>query len=189
MIARMVRAAIRLPSPLVAAAAASVVTALVVVAIARSDSGVAKWIWRSGSPSATVGTVQSAHDLHLNAGQNVDIFGNHVRIGGKDGNFEFESYTDESHLNAYGVGSPVRHPISVGGGDDQDVVGFIVRGKSGGQSSDIQQWQVGDDVVAAIDGKGRLRLGSITLRAAVRNGKEVLLATFPDGKTQVVAAG
>ena len=184
---------IRLPkqhrASVASAVVASAVTALVVVAVAGADSSVSKWIWHQGTAKAGVGQLQGQQTLSLTAAQDVDILGNHIRLGGKDGNFEFESYTPESHLNAYAVGSPLRHPISVGGGDDQDLTGFIVRGKEGGQTTDIQQWQVGSNVTAAIDGQGRLRLGSIVLQAAVVNGNVVLEAVMPNGKHQIIASG
>ena len=184
---------IRLPkhhrAPVLSAVVASAVTALVVVAVAGADSRVSKWIWHQGNADAGVGQLQGQQTLSLSAAQDVDILGNHIRLGGKDGNFELESYTPESHLNAYAIGSPNRHPVSVGGGDDQDVVGFIVRGKQDGQTSDLQQWQVGDNVIAAIDGQGRLRLGSIVLDETVRNGKVALEAILPNGKHQVIASG
>ncbi|MDX6516347.1 MAG: hypothetical protein QOH73_2013 [Gaiellaceae bacterium] len=150
------------------------------------------WAWQVGDGVANIGRVQGSSDMQVNATNDLNIAAHHIRIGGEDGNFEFEhgAGAPASHLNAYIIGTPTRSPISIGGGaDGQDVIALLVQGKAG-QTNDLQQWQAPEGkTLAAIDGKGRLRLGTVTLTLGLKRGKVVLTAVLPDGTKQVLATG
>jgi len=135
------------------------------------------------------GGIRRPSDLELFAGSDLNALANHIRLGGRDGNFEFEHGTGNpyTHLNAYFIGTSTRTPILIGG-DEQDVTSLIVTGRTN-QKNDLQTWTLGGKAKVAVDGRGRLRLGDIALTAAVQRGKVVLTATLPNGTKQVVAIG
>jgi hypothetical protein len=145
--------------------------------------------WMSGDEGAYVGRPDGTSDLELFAGSDLNALANHIRLGGRDGNFEFEHGTGNpyTHLNAYFIGTSTRTPILVGG-DEQDVTSLIVTGRTN-QKNDLQAWSLGGKAKVAVDGRGRLRLGDIALTAAVQRGKVVLTATLPNGTKQVIATG
>jgi hypothetical protein len=149
----------------------------------------AAFAWMSGDTSSYVGRPDGTSDLELFAGGDLNALANHIRLGGRDGNFEFEHATNRevSHLNAYFIGTSTRTPIMIGG-DEQDVTSLIVTAKPS-QKSDTQQWLQGAQVKVAIDGQGRLRLGTVRLVAGVSRGKAVLTAILPDGTRQTLATG
>jgi hypothetical protein len=119
----------------------------------------------------------------------VNVTAGHVRLVGKDGNFEFEhgSQTDVSRLNSYYAGTGTRTPVAVGGADGQDVVALIAQA-SPAQKRDIQQWLSGSKVALAVDSKGRLRFGNITIWAAPRGGKIALYAQLQGAAPHVLAS-
>jgi hypothetical protein len=137
----------------------------------------------SASLAARVGNgtldLQAARDLNLNAG--------HVRIVGRDGNFELEhsGNVPASTLSAYEVGTATRTPIQIGGAD-QDVLSLLVAGQSG-QAHDLQEWAAGAQPVLAVDSRGRLRFGNVTLWAANHNGKITLYAKDPGEPVQILS--
>jgi hypothetical protein len=131
--------------------------------------------WMSGDEGAYVGRPDGTSDLELFAGSDLNALANHIRLGGRDGNFEFEH------------GTSTRTPILIGG-DEQDVTSLIVTGRAN-QKNDLQAWSLGGKAKVAVDGRGRLRLGDIALSAAVQRGKVVLTATLPNGTKQVIATG
>jgi hypothetical protein len=149
----------------------------------------AAFAWMSGDESSYIGRPQGTSDLELFAGTDLNALANHIRLGGRDGNFEFEHARDRpfTHLNAYYIGTNTRTPILVGG-DEQDVISLIVTGQQD-QKNDLQQWTPGGKVKVAIDGQGRLRLGTVRIVAAVQRGKAVLTAILPDGTRQTLATG
>jgi hypothetical protein len=150
------------------------------------------WAWQSGDSNANIGRLDGSKDLSLNAADTLNATAAHVRIVGRDGNFEFEhgAGVAASRLNSYYAGTATRTPIAIGGGaEGQDLVALIVQGLLG-QKHDLQQWQApAGKTVAAIDGRGGLRLGAVTLTTAIRQGHAVLLAILPSGKTEVLATG
>jgi|SRR4051794_35001260 hypothetical protein len=172
----------------------------IIVAVAAFAAGAAVggtldtiWAWQVGDSTASVGRVDGSNDLQVAAKGDLDLGANHIRIGGVDGNFEFEHGTGTpwSHLNAYEIGGVgVRTPIMIGGGaDGQDVLSLVVAGKVN-QKRDLQQWQAPEGhPVAAIDSSGRLRIGQVTLATAIRKGHAVLLAVLPNGTKQILATG
>jgi hypothetical protein len=130
---------------------------------ARAKAAVraAAYAWLQGDERAYIGRVDGTNDLSLYAMNDLNVLAGHVRIGGIDGNFEFENESGTSRLIAYRVGTATRTPIAIGAdgnGEKQDIVPLIVDGQ-GGQQSDLQQWRSGGKVVAAIDAQGRFRLG------------------------------
>ena len=128
--------------------------------------------------------------MDINAASDLNLTAAHVRMVTADGNYEFEHSvnTPITLLNAYFLGTPTRTPIAVGGyADGEDIVSLMVRGIQG-QKHDLQQWVASGNVVDAIDGKGRLRIGGVTLTTRIVKGKAQLLAVLPGGKTQVLAA-
>jgi hypothetical protein len=149
----------------------------------------AAFAWMSGDESSYIGRPAGTSDLELFAGNDLNALANHIRLGGRDGNFEFEHGKDRpfTHLNAYYIGTSTRTPILIGG-DEQDVTSLIVTGQQD-QKSDLQQWAPGGKVKAAIDGQGRLKLGSVRIVASVSRGKAVLTAILPDGTRQTLATG
>jgi hypothetical protein len=133
-------------------------------------------------------TYFSAADLNLQAARNFNINASHVRLVGRDGNFEFEHQTSVpvSDINAYDVGTGRRTPVQIGVVDGQDVVALRVAG-SAGQKHDLQQWTSGGKIVAAVDAKGRLHLGSVALSTEVVSGVPYLVARLPSGKVYDIA--
>lgn len=130
-------------------------------------------------------------DLNIYAANDINVGSHHLRLEAADGNYEFEhsQAVPYTRLNSYYIGGVgVRTPIIVGGNDGQDVLSFIVTGRAG-QKNDLQQWTPGDKVAAAIDSRGRLRLGQVTIAAQIRQGRATLVAILPSGERQVLAAG
>ena len=119
--------------------------------------------WMSGDEQSYIGRPEGTSDLELFARTDLNALANHIRLGGRDGNFEFEHAASRpySHLNAYFIGTNTRTPILIGG-DEQDVTSLIVTGESD-QKNDLQQWTPGGKVKIAIDGQGRLRLGTVRI--------------------------
>ena len=172
-----------------------VAAAAAVAAVAKGGTAVAHaagsgWNWFVGDERAHIGGPRSGNSLELFAIGDVNVTCSHVRLVSRDGNFEFEHdpKVATSTLNAYVDGTGTRTPITIGGWDAQDIVSLIVGGAAG-QRKDIQQWRSGGTTVAAIDGSGHLRLGPLTLVAAVEGGRAMLYAQLPDGSRQVLAAG
>src|SRR5262249_19323069 len=112
-------------------------------------------------------------NLNLRAKDNFNVTAGHVRLVGRDGDFELEHASDlpGSRLVAYKLGTGTRTPIMVGLDDGQNVTPLVVTGSSA-QKTDLQQWVAGGGNPAlAIDSQGRLRFGNVTIWAASRNGK------------------
>jgi hypothetical protein len=129
-------------------------------------------------------TYVSAADLNLRSARSFNVNAGHVRLVGRDGNFELEHETSipASTLRAYDVGTGKRTPVQIGySGDGEDVVALRVAGTPG-QRNDLQQWTDGKRVLAAIDGKGGLRLGAVTLTTEVRSGVPYLIARTRSGE-------
>lgn len=147
------------------------------------------WAWFQGDDQSYVGRPQASSDLELFAQQDLNALATHIRLGGRDGNFEFEHgpQREASHLNAYFIGTSTRTPFVIGG-DEQDVTSLIITGKLG-QKNDLQQWAPSNQVKVAIDGQGRLRLGNVTLLASIQKGRVVLSALLPNGTKQKLATG
>ena len=157
------------------------------------------WIWAQGTPTAQIG-VQSADpttlvidagNIHASAGGDINIGAGHLRVGGVDGNFELEhgAQAPTSSLDAYFIGSATRTPITIGTADRQSVTSLVVTGTQN-QANDLQQWTTGDGTVSvAVDGRGRLRLGKLTLALKLVGGRAQLVAILPDGSQQVLALG
>jgi len=126
--------------------------------------------------------------MTIQANGDINVSAHHLRMGTFDGNYEFEhsNQVTQTTLNSYYIGTPNRTPVAVGGNDGQDVLSFVVRGKQG-QKNDLQQWTPGSEVSLAVDGKGRLRLGKVTLVAEIVNGKAQLVAVLPNGHRQLLA--
>jgi hypothetical protein len=128
--------------------------------------------------------------MEISAASDLDVTAGHLRMVTSDGNYEFEHSRDTSVslLNSYYLGTPTRTPIAVGGfADGQDIVSLIVRGVQG-QTNDLQQWTSSGKVVSAIDGRGRLRIGAVSLTTRVVKGKAELLAVLPGGNVELLAA-
>lgn len=166
-----------------------------IVAVVAATAGVATagrlsgWVWQQGNPTAYVGQPEGTSNLVLAAPNgDVNILATHVRMMSKDGVFRLEhTNTGPATLNAYFIGTPTRTPIQVGGYDTSNVTELIVAGTAG-QTADLQQWALSGKVVAAIDAKGRLRLGGVTLYPTVAKKRVRLYAVTSAGK-QLVAVG
>jgi hypothetical protein len=141
-----------------------------------------------GSPRTGIGQVQGSKDVFLHSDGDLNIFADHVRHQSRDGNYEFEAKNPaRTHFSAYKSGSGTRIPIWFGAGpeDDQNVVALQVAGATR-QTADLQQWYVGERKAVAIDAKGRLVLGDITLILALSKGRVRLYAVLPDGTRQAL---
>jgi len=148
------------------------------------------WAWSVGDDQGGVGVAKGSGVMEINAASDLDVTAGHLRLVTTDGNYEFEHGVNsgDTLLNSYYLGTPTRTPIAVGGySDGQDIVSLIVRGMQG-QRHDLQQWDTSGVVSAAIDGRGRLRLGQVTLTTRIVQGKAQLLAALPGGKQEVLAA-
>lgn len=156
-----------------------------VAAAARLDTG---WVWKQGGQVSYVGQPAGTPNLVAYAQGDVNFRAHHIRMMSDDADFQFvHPQSGPARVNAYYLGTATRTPILIGAFDGQDVTSLIVAG-SAGQKADLQQWQLNGKTVAAIDGKGRLRLGSVTLFPRVVGGRVMLYAATPKG-TQLVAAG
>jgi hypothetical protein len=147
--------------------------------------------WFEGDDSSYIGGPQGTGDVSLFATRDVNVQAGHIRFAAADGNFEFEhgSSRNGAHLIAYDYsanGGVERTPILIGGGDEQDLVSLLVSGKKT-QEHDLQQWTNAGTVKAAIDGRGRLRIGRVTLTTTIRGGKALVIAILPSGEQQVLA--
>jgi hypothetical protein len=175
----------------VAVTVAITVTALwAITATFAAAAGKDSWLWQIGDDQGSVGVSSTNNSLDIDAVGDLDVTAGHLRMVTRDGNYEFEHSigTTYSLLNSYYLGTPTRTPIAVGGyADGQDVVSLIVRGVQG-QTNDLQQWVGSGKVDSAIDGQGRLRIGSVTLTTRIVHGKAQLLAVLPGGKVQRLAA-
>jgi hypothetical protein len=175
----------------VAVTVAITVTALwAITATFAAAAGKDSWLWQVGDDQGSVGVSSTNESMDIDAAGDLDVTAGHLRMVTRDGNYEFEHSisTTYSLLNSYYLGTPTRTPIAVGGyADGQDVVSLIVRGVQG-QKNDLQQWVGSGKVDTAIDGNGRLRIGSVTLTTRIVNGKAELLAVLPGGKVERLAA-
>lgn len=147
------------------------------------------YAWFKGDDRAGIGRLGSALSAFSNG--DINIHGRHLRLEGEDGNVELESgaQVEATMLNPYDIGTSKRKPLQVGGSvDGQDVLSLIVAATPG-QTRHIQEWRSGTKAVAAIDSRGRLRLGAVTLSTRVVGGHVTLTATLPDGKRQTLAIG
>lgn len=159
-------------------------------ALTSDAAGKSGWNWFSGDERAHVGGASNTDSLELFSAGDTNVSAGHIRIVGRDGNFEFEhdKSVATATLNAYFAGTPTRTPISIGGWDTQDIVSLINGGQTG-QTSDLQQWQTSGKTVAAVTRDGALKLKGITLSLALQSGKVVLAATLSDGSQQRLAIG
>ena len=126
--------------------------------------------------------------LSLRAANDINLMAQHIRVVGRDGNFEFEhgTSTAASTLSSYVAGTSTRTPIRIGH-SNQDVLSLLVDGLPK-QTSDLQEWSTGGTSLLAVDSLGRLRFGTITLWAASRKGRIVTYAQAPHGKPQVLSS-
>jgi hypothetical protein len=126
-------------------------------------------------------------NLNLRAARDFNVNAHHVRMISGDGNFELEhgSSVPTSALNSYRAGSGVRTPIQIGD-RDQDVLSLLVSGAPE-QTNDLQQWSTGGTSLLAVDGRGRLRFGRVTVWVASRGGRIVLYARTSGGPARVLS--
>jgi hypothetical protein len=117
-----------------------------------------------------------------------NVIGDRVRVQSRTGDFEFEHSNAQpvSTFRAYNIGTGTRTPIQIGDSANKPITQLIVAGKKG-QASPLQAWNASGKQVAAIDSRGRLVLGRITISAVVRHGRVVLIAVLPNGSQQVLA--
>ena len=153
------------------------------------------WLWFKGNQTTFIGSPKGPsyppNSMLVQVAGDLDMGANHLRFGATDGNYEFEHGPSSPYtrLNSYFIGTPTRTPIVVGGNDGQDVLSLLVQGRAGGQTNDLQEWESGSTVTAAINGNGNLRLGNVVLLTALINGRVQLIAQLPDGSTQILAVG
>jgi hypothetical protein len=172
------------------AIATSVAVLSAVTAAFAAAGSMSPWAWSVGDDQGGVGVSRNTGVMEINSASDLDVTAQHLRLVTADGNYEFEHGVDtpETLLNSYFLGTPNRTPIAVGGyADGEDVVSLIVRGIQG-QRHDLQQWETSGNVAAAIDGRGRLRLGQVALTTRIVKGKAQLVAVLPGGTQQVLAA-
>jgi hypothetical protein len=161
-----------------------VVLVTIVAALAfAAGAGAQSAGWFIGDEHSSVAGPAGTDDLELRALRDLNASAKHIRLVGNDGNFEFENRTGVSHLNSYIAGTGTRTPLTVGGGDGQNVIGWIV--DSGlSQTADIQQWRKNGAILSAIDSRGRLRLRGIALDLVYKRHRLALRATLRDGSTR-----
>jgi hypothetical protein len=137
----------------------------------------------SASLAATTGT----GNLNLRSGNNLNLTAQHVRIVGRDGNFELEHSPSvaASTITAFEAGTATRTPIQIGSGG-QDVLSLLVSGRTG-QTNDLQEWSTGSGSLLAGAGRGRLRFGDVTLWVAHRNGRITFYAQATGGPPHVLS--
>jgi hypothetical protein len=169
------------------------------VAFAHARQAQPGWLWYEGTDSGHVGEQAGSNTLVLQATGDLDMRAFHTRMMSDDGQFVFEhpKSTPTASLNAYFLGTSTRTPIQISQPEPTDSpllqsaaslpTSLIVAGTAG-QRSDLQQWSLSGKTVAAIDAKGRLRLGSITLIPQVVNGQVMLYALVGSHK-QLIAKG
>lgn len=108
-------------------------------------------------------------------------------VVGRDGNFELEHSPSAaaSVLSAFNAGTTTQTPVQIGAGA-QDVVPLLVSGRTA-QASDLQQWSAGGRPLLAVDGRGRLRFGEVTLWATNRNGEITFYAQVAGRPARVLS--
>jgi hypothetical protein len=157
------------------------------------------WLWYEGTDSGHVGEQAGTNTLVLQAVGDLDMRAFHTRMMSDDGQFVFEhpKSTPTASLNAYFLGTSTRTPIQISQPEPTDSptlqtasslpTSLVVAGTAG-QHADLQQWTLSGKTVAAIDGKGRLRLGGITLLPQLVKGRVRLYALVGSHK-QLIAEG
>jgi len=158
------------------------------VATAARLQGPSGWAWREGTDSGYVGEQAGSNTLYLDApAGNIDLRASHVRMMSDDGEFVFSHARNAptASLNGFYLGTSTRTPIQIG--DSESTTGLVVAGEAG-QKSDLQQWTLSGQTVAAIDGEGRLRLGQVTLDPELVNGRVKLYAVVGSAK-ELLAQG
>jgi hypothetical protein len=157
------------------------------------------WVWYEGTDAAHVGQPAGSNTLVLQAVGDIDLRAYHTRMMSDDGEFVLAHprRTPTASLNAYFLGSSTRTPIEISRPEPTDSplrqnaaslpTSLIVAGTSG-QRSDLQRWTLSGQTVAAIDGKGRLRLRTITLDLELVKGQVRLYALVGSHK-QLIAQG
>jgi len=148
----------------------------VIVGAARAQSAG----WSVGDSTTKVYTDPGSPDLNAYATSDFNVTANHIRLVGNDGNIEFENGNGVTHINSYKRGTATRNPITIGGGDEQNVTGLILDSGST-QTADIQQFRKNGTTLTAIDSQGRLRISGIPVELKVINGNLEWVATMPDG--------
>jgi hypothetical protein len=146
------------------------------------------WTWYQGTNTGFVGEQAGSDELVLSAPEgSINMRASHLRLMSDDGQFVFVhgKNANTASLNAFYLGTSTRTPIEIG--DSESSTGLIVAG-SAGQTSDLERWTLSGQTVAAIDAKGRLRIGSITLDPELINGRVELFALVGSTK-QLVAVG
>jgi hypothetical protein len=146
------------------------------------------WAWYQGTPTAYLGEQSGSDTLVLGAPQgSINLRASHIRLMSDDGEFVFvhASNSPTASLNAFYLGTSDRTPIQIG--DSESATGLIVAGASG-QRSDLQQWTLSGQTVAAIDAKGRLRLGQVTLDPELVDGRVELFALV-GSKRELLSVG
>ncbi len=146
------------------------------------------WAWYQGTPTGYVGQQAGSNTLVVGAPQgSINLRASHVRLMSDDGEFDFVHATNSptASLNAFYLGSSTRTPVQIG--DSESATGVIVEGKRG-QRSDLEQWTLSGQTVAAIDAQGRLRLGAVTLDPELVHGRVELYALV-GSKKQLIAQG
>jgi len=159
----------------------------------------AGWLWYEGTDSGHVGEQSGTNTLVVQAAGDIDLRAYHTRMMSDDGQFVFAhpTSTPTASLNAYFLGSSTRTPIQISQPEPTDSptlqnptslpTALIVAGTAG-QRADLEQWTLSGKTVAAIDGKGRLRIGNITLDPVLVNGQVKLYALIGSNK-QLIAQG
>lgn len=157
------------------------------------------WVWYQGTDSGHVGQQAGSNALVVQAAGDIDLRAYHTRMMSDDGQFLFvhPTSTPTASLNAYFLGTSTRTPIQISQPEPTDSpslqnsaalpTALVVAGTAG-QHADLQQWTLSGRTVAAIDGKGRLRLGSVTLVPQLVKGQVRLYAVVGSSK-QLVAQG
>jgi hypothetical protein len=145
------------------------------------------WLWYEGIDSGYVGEQAGSNTLVVHAAGDIDLRAYHTRMMSDDGQFVFAhpASTPTASLNAYFLGTSTRTPIQIG---KPDLPTSLIVSGTAGQRADLQQWTLSGRSVAAIDGEGRLRLGTITLDPEVVNG-QVRLYALLGSKKQLIAEG
>jgi hypothetical protein len=129
-------------------------------------------------------TYASAGTLNVRAAQHFNVNAEHIRLVDRSGYFEFEHSPGQAAttFSAAVLGTSKQTPIQIGANQTgQDFVPFIVGGTLG-QRSDLQQWAPDGKVLAAVDSRGRLRLGNVALSATTVDGTPYLVAATPSGR-------
>lgn len=156
------------------------------------------WLWYEGTDSGHVGE-RSGGTLVVQAAGDIDLRAFHTRMMSDDGEFVFAhpKSTPTASLNAYFIGTSRRTPIQISQPEPTDSpqlqagaplpTSLVVAGTAG-QKADLQQWRLSGRTVAAVDGKGRLRLGGVTLEPVIVNGQVKLYAQH-GSRRQLIAQG